>query len=116
MEYLIHFIILLAFTWLGYETDWMRVRLPCGKLPNWPEILQQRAEANMPIPKDPYPVSHYTALMTCFPLTSRYCARAYRATKHFEPTIDISCNGKSLSVNGEYKRGMIKEFVKANRR
>ena len=30
-------IIILAFAWLGYETDWMRVRLPIGLnlLPNW---------------------------------------------------------------------------------
>jgi hypothetical protein len=31
-----------------------------------------------------------------------------------EPKIDISVNGATLSVNGNYKRGMIKAFVKAN--
>ncbi len=32
-----------------------------------------------------------------------------------EPTIEISADGKNLSVNGNYKVGVIKEFVKANR-
>ncbi len=32
-----------------------------------------------------------------------------------EPTIELTIDGKSLSVNGNYKKGVIKEFVKANR-
>ena len=31
----------------------------------------------------------------------------------FEPTIDISVDGKTLSVNGNYKRGLIRDFVKS---
>lgn len=32
-----------------------------------------------------------------------------------EPTMEVSANGKTLSLNGDYKKGMIKEFVKANK-
>ncbi len=32
-----------------------------------------------------------------------------------EPTIEISIDGKSLSVNGNYKKGLIKEFIKVNK-
>lgn len=31
-----------------------------------------------------------------------------------EPVIDISVDGKSISVNGNYKKGIIKEFMKVN--
>lgn len=29
----------------------------------------------------------------------------------YEPTIEIAVNGKTLNVNGNYKQGMIKEFM-----
>jgi len=32
-----------------------------------------------------------------------------------EPTIELIANGKTLSVNGNYKHGVIKDFVKSNR-
>ncbi len=32
-----------------------------------------------------------------------------------EPTIELSIDGKTLSVNGNYKKGLIKEWVKANK-
>lgn len=33
----------------------------------------------------------------------------------YEPTIELSVNGKTLSVNGDYKKGIISEFVKVNK-
>ncbi len=34
----------------------------------------------------------------------------------YEPTIDISIDGKALSVNGNYHKGMIRDFLKVNQR
>ena len=36
--------------------------------------------------------------------------------RDFIPTIEIQANGKTLSVNGNYKAGVIKEFVRAEKR
>ena len=36
--------------------------------------------------------------------------------RDFVPTIEIQANGKTLSVNGNYKAGVIKEFVRAEKR
>ena len=59
-----------------------------------------------------YPVSHYDT-QTCFPLPSGYAARAYVAMEHFEPTLEVTRDGKSIiSVNGNYKRGSIKIAMK----
>jgi len=33
----------------------------------------------------------------------------------YEPTIELIANGKTLSVNGNYKHGVIKDFVKVNK-
>ncbi len=33
----------------------------------------------------------------------------------YEPTIELIANGKTLSVNGNYKHGLIRDFIKANR-
>jgi hypothetical protein len=39
-----------------------------------------------------------------------HCSKAYP-----EPTIELSVNGKTKSINGDYKPGMIKDFCMANR-
>ena len=34
---------------------------------------------------------------------------------NFEPTIELKVSDKSFNVNGNYKKGIIKEFIKANK-
>ncbi len=48
-------------------------------------------------------------------LVSKAWLKKHEHDEYPEATIDISIDGKTLSVNGDYKHGMIKDFIKANR-
>lgn len=51
---------------------------------------------------------HITDLKHC-PKNPNYSLYGY------EPTIELRVSDKTLSVNGNYRKGLIKEFVKANK-
>ncbi len=55
-------------------------------------------------------VSDYkTVFHDCLP--GKEWLEAHYKDEYPEPSIDISCNGKSISLNGNFKKGMIAEFM-----
>ena len=71
------------------------------------KLLKAVVKAQKPHkPSNPYPVSHYTIGM----------AGGMRYGYEYDTgDITITANGKTINVNGEYKKGMIRDFVKANK-
>lgn len=64
---------------------------------------------------------HSTRTITDYTTNFRDCLcgkewlEAHYKDEYPEPTIELSVDGKILSLNGNYKAGKIKEFIKANR-
>ncbi len=52
---------------------------------------------------------HTTHYRDCLP--GKVWLKKHAKDKYLEPTIVITVDGKSLSVNGNYKQGKIKEFM-----
>ncbi len=53
---------------------------------------------------------HTTKYSDCLP--GKEWLKEHESDKYPEPTIELSVEGKLLSVNGDYKKGVIKEFLK----
>ncbi len=54
-----------------------------------------------------------TVFSDCLP--GKEWLKAHYKDEYPEPTIELSVDGKILSLNGNYKKGMIKEWVKVNK-
>lgn len=99
--------IILAFTWLAYETDWMRVRLPCGRQVS---VVNQEIH-NIMLIRNRFKISE---------VVSPICGWAWIiAHQHdldnWRATIELRINGSThrLSLKPESK-GIIKEIIKVN--
>ncbi len=54
-----------------------------------------------------------TVFSDCLP--GKEWLKAHYKDEYPEPTIELNIDGKTLSLNGNFKKGMIKEFVKSNK-
>ncbi len=60
-------------------------------------------------------VDYTSKYSDCLPGKAWLKEHEHDIDKYPEPLIELSVNGKDLSLNGDYKPGMIKNFVKANK-
>ena len=145
-------IVSLALAWLGYETDFMTIRLltggiikPLAIIPdhkgiichehgdNWkcyelPErtilayghTMNFKAGCNRcraKLLKDIYKAQTSKIIPPGYKRESSLPYKVLMADYeryYGDAKMDISVNDKTLSINGNYKRGIIREFVKAN--
>ncbi len=56
-------------------------------------------------------VDYKTVFHDC--LVSKSWLEAHYKDEYPEPTIEVSIDGKSISLNGNFKKGMIREFIRA---
>jgi len=133
----------LAFIWLGYETNWLTIRLPKGKsvavetsCPNWNEpvlvcpkcgkpafaLMAKFIEAgNSKCKVNPLCQDCLAKLETqiiksqkpCKPVLFHHIPdNSYGYDFSDNATMEILVNGKVIaSINGNYKRGMIKQLM-----
>ena len=80
-------------------------------------IGSHRELDNNPIYKHPINriVSDYTTIFHDCLCGKEWLEAHYNDHKDFEPTIELTVNERSISFNGNYKSGVIREFIKANK-
>jgi hypothetical protein len=80
-------------------------------------IGSHRELDNNPIYKHPINriVSDYTTIFHDCLCGKEWLEAHYNDHKDFEPTIELTVNEKSISFNGDYKTGVIKQWIKDNR-
>lgn len=98
-------VIVLAFTWLGYESDWMRIRLPVGAISK-PRIV----EAKLPHHRIAELCQTYSLHRYIEPIGGWRWAWEHQ---HIVPEyhIELRLNGVTHKFNAD-RKGIVKEIIK----